>query len=165
MQFSNLFSGHAQLPGNAGCCWLTWKKPAFTLSCGWILPQLLFQLLQQRLQCCGQTGGGVALEGAQQAKERLLAEEALHHSAHQRLQRAAAGIRVLAAATHNLVAQQQRRVTCVRACVYAAAAQLQHSRADKDVLSHTNKRIFQADDQFVSKTQTVKYWWFTLKQK
>lgn len=94
-----------------------------TLSGGWILPQLLLHLLQQWVQCGGQTGGGIALNGAQQAEERLLAETTLLHSAHQRLQRRAAGICLLAAATHNLVAQQHdTRLVTVCSCSAAALA-------------------------------------------
>lgn len=104
-----MLSGYCGPPACCGSVAWCRKKPASTLSSGWILLQLPFHLLQQRLQRHGQTRGGVALDGAQQAEERLLAEEALLHSAHQRLQLAAAGICVLAAATHNLVAQQQQQ--------------------------------------------------------
>lgn len=116
------YSGYSRLPACWGSLDRCWKKPASTLSCGRILTQLLFHLFQQGLQCCRQTGGGVVLERAQQAKERLLAEEALLHSAHQRLQWAAAGICILSAATQNLEEQQQQRIrtagwVCVCACV------------------------------------------------
>lgn len=77
-----------------------------TLCGGWILLQLLLHLLQRWVQRWGQAGGGVALNAVQQAEERLLAETTLLHSAQQRLQQRAAGICLLAAATHNLVTQQ-----------------------------------------------------------
>lgn len=105
-----------------------------TLPGGWILLQLLLHLLQQWVQCGGQSGGGVALNGAQQAEERLLAETTLLHSAHQRLQRRAAGICLLAAATHNLVAQQHDTRLVVTVCSYSAATLAKGFSASSDTI-------------------------------